>query len=996
MDLTLAIVLLVFLVLFFVTVLFGLYVWWKKSVYTREKFAFAGLATVSTLTGFILVSIYAQQPPWLAVIGLLKQWLGLPYEPPQPLTTEQEILSLLLLGGFLWFILRLHRQWNSANGAQSIEQYRREQSQQPPSLLGESWLYLRSFRNPDLLAIHKPDAKFRHSGLTYPEDSLAWHEQARDLLHLSSKSYEFLDEEWHDQKQCWIGKHKRTGDTVVLACWEDKLDETTLQRLMDYVRKVRQRHSLENDGLEFIVALKDGDVDEQTEIDGHRLRFVSESRLLDGLVDFSGYFRELRNRVERDKLAESELTIGDMYTISSFTLEKDGESQPNLEAFLHQWLDDPGQRQLALLGEYGQGKSTASLMLSYGLMQRIQTHGVRAARIPILLELRGKSPRNLREDELLSTWAGRYNIHSRALLKLLVAGRLLTIFEGFDEVDLSGDADARIEHFKVMWGLCYPKAKVLITGRPNYFFDEAELKTALGIHEPSLVSPYCQAVYLAPFGSKEIEHSLRKLDADSREGIIALADENDRFYEIVSRPSLLHVVSVLWRKGELEQYRDRINSAIVMDLFIRHSYERQRGKGRQYDFAAPNVGTAKPVFMRLNTHERAYFMEGIAAYMLVNGLPNQISSRQLDDAVRLLIDAIPDAVSLKADAQSGENRKPLRERFDLKNKLAEAAEDIQTDVRACGLLVSDLSRGNSFKFGHKSFMEFLAGKVFAQWSLRKELEDAEAAIANSLVNKLGLKMRHVVQQPEVMAFTVEWIAEKAKNHVEAARLLFLLIFGVHSPSGICWSFMLKLGLRILSHTQKTDFSNVNLFRIGALLPFGFLCLLLLPIITTITIENHFNSSAILNEVKSSNLGIYSIYGLIFINIYMTSIEFTISAKKSIELEVALAILGIFALKPLFKPNTNTIETIFLISLIILISFTIILLSIALGLTLGRWKKRANPTWIKFRAWCAICKAAHLQRQAMVRIIGEKALTLLEGEAKKERRPWTMAESLEKL
>ena len=65
-----------------------------------------------------------------------------------------------------------------------------------------------------------------------------------------------------------------------------------------------------------------------------------------------------------------------------------------------------GALEIALLGEYGQGKSTVSLMLSYHLMQQIQA-GSRSARIPILLELRGKSPRTLREDELLSTWAGR-------------------------------------------------------------------------------------------------------------------------------------------------------------------------------------------------------------------------------------------------------------------------------------------------------------------------------------------------------------------------------------------------------------------------------------------------------------------------------------------------------------------------------------------------------------------------------------------------------------
>jgi hypothetical protein len=38
----------------------------------------------------------------------------------------------------------------------------------------------------------------------------------------------------------------------------------------------------------------------------------------------------------------------------------------------------------------------------------------------------------------------------------------------------------------------------------------------------------------------------------------------------------------------------------------------------------------------------------------------------------------------------------------------------------------------------------------------------------------------VTRQPEVMDFAAQWIAEKAKNHVNAARLLYALIFWAHN------------------------------------------------------------------------------------------------------------------------------------------------------------------------------------------------------------------------
>ncbi|WP_152976293.1 NACHT domain-containing protein [Methyloglobulus morosus] len=726
-----------------------------------------------------------------------------------------------------------------------------------------------------------------------------------------------------------------------------------LQTLTDYADKVRRNKGRTSNGLEFIIALKDGNTDEQSQLNGHPLRTVSESCLLDSLVNFDDYFRDLTKRVEKDCLTGSNLTINQVYTASRYKLDKDGDAQPNLEVFLNEWLKDPSLRQIALLGEYGQGKSTISLMLSYHLMQRLQ-QDPHSARIPILLELRGKSPRNLREDELISTWAGRYGIDTRGLIKLLMAGRLLLIFEGFDEVDLSGDSDARINHFKIMWGLCYPKAKIMVTGRPNYFLDDTELKAALGIQASSLERPYCQAVQLVPFNIQEIEHSLRNLDNETREGIVALAAVNERFYDIISRPSMLYVVSILWKTENLAQYGERINSALVMDIFIRHSLERQGGKGQRYDFTPPVAGKAKPAFMALNSRERAYFMEGIATYMLINELPNQITARELEEVGRLLVKAIPEAVS-SVDAQGGETRKPLRQRYDLDNK-PEELQTILTDVRTCGLLVPDLSRSGSFKFGHKSFMEFLSGKVYAQWCLRKELQDAEEKEVNSLGNTFNLNMRHVVWQTEVMAFAVEWIAERAKDQGQAASLLFALLFGQYNFTRKFLGIIYKLALNQLACSGYRTRLNprIELYIIRAFLP------------SEMKRQLGVNANHIL-----ITLMYYFFITLIFIIIsLMLRMEFTNNFVYQ------------------FVPFT-------------LISYIILFLALYIKsfciLFYGYKKNNLMLSlWAKFRIWHAICIAAHLERRAMNRIVGVKSIILLDEVANQEPQPWTIAESLHKL
>jgi len=341
------------------------------------------------------------------------------------------------------------------------------------------------------------------------------------------------------------------------------------------------------------------------------------------------------------------LTLQKTYTPSLYRLEKDDEIQDQtLETFIQDWLlDDNTERQLALLGEYGQGKSTASLLLCYHLIEQRDEHP--DVRIPVLIELRGKNLRTLTPEELLATWAYRYRIDAQALLHLHMAGRLLLIFEGFDEIDLSGGTEARIGHFRTLWRLNYRGTKIMVTGRPNFFLDSRELRRALGNAEQT------HTLYLAPFNLGQIAESLRKADETTRTEILALAGRDGKFYEVVARPSLLYAVSLLWRDEKLSRRR-HIDSALVIDLFIRQTLKRQQAKHDE-----------RP-FMVLNSAERHYFMTGIAAYMAAKQLPNQIDGRRLEEAVDRLVAAIPDVVSQSVDAVKNEDPRPLRsaERLD--------------------------------------------------------------------------------------------------------------------------------------------------------------------------------------------------------------------------------------------------------------------------------------------------------------------------------------------
>ena len=307
---------------------------------------------------------------------------------------------------------------------------------------------------------------------------------------------------------------------------------------------------------------------------------------------------------------------------------------------------------------------------------------------------------------------------------------------------LVGDQEMRLKHFRTIWQFCYPRAKILITGRPNFFLDDKEMKAALGISKPNADGPYSEAIRLAPFGPGQIARSLRRQEALVREQICALVEKNPGFSDLVSRPSLLHIVSVLWAKERLSEKVDHLTPASLIEIFVRHSYRRQGLKE-----------AGSPDFMALTTSERQYFMRGIATFMAAEALPNRISVMQLNTLIEDLIRVIPDSVSDESTALSGESRRPLRARL---AETEDAIEHVKTDVRACGLLVDDAAAPGTFKFGHKSFMEYLFAAVLSEQVLRDE------AAMSTIMKVTGARFADVLKLPVSVEFLSQLMGAGAR------------------------------------------------------------------------------------------------------------------------------------------------------------------------------------------------------------------------------------------
>lgn len=464
---------LVFLLIVAITGGYVIYVKLRWHFYTREKYAFAALSA-STALAILAVTTVAFTTPWDAALEALYIITGTSNEPPSSHWAEK-VLVLFFVGFVIKSIQNVFHNWD---GAVSVQQKKNEKLHKDQTMLGEGLGELGRLvhRKPPLEVFNPEDPKHLPSAITPPSSTLAWRDQARELVVLRWPSYTFdPDDGWHERVSCWIGENRKTGAKVGLFC---TFDDPSLESLEDFVRYVRSFGTSEDRESEFMVVVQDGALEKTITVDGAEISYQTEEALLTDLVDFTDYFHEIERRVTREHLPDSELTLPDTYVQSTIRREGENEDSERLEDFLLNWLDEPGQRQIALLGEYGQGKSTGMLMFTYHIIQNLDRM---PGRIPILIELRGKSPSTLQPVELLGAWASSYRIDPKALMKLLVAGRLFVIFEGFDEMAQVTDFEARLNHFRALWKFCYPKAKLIITGRPNFFLDDRELKAALGV-----------------------------------------------------------------------------------------------------------------------------------------------------------------------------------------------------------------------------------------------------------------------------------------------------------------------------------------------------------------------------------------------------------------------------------------------------------------------------------------------------------------------------------
>jgi len=144
--------------------------------------------------------------------------------------------------------------------------------------------------------------------------------------------------------------------------------------------------------------------------------------------------------------------------------------------------------------------------------------------------------------------------------------------------------------------------------------------------------------------------------------------------------------------------------------------------------------------------------------MLKEGYSNQISNKQLLDIIKNLYNNYPRHLPPYRYSSEGLHTTNLLER------LAESEHAYQTvisDVLASGILVLDLSGSDVFKFSHKSYLEYLVSKFYANFILEDNKETYETMITNSIKKTFDFKNNSLVHSSDVNNF----IAQNIYNRI---------------------------------------------------------------------------------------------------------------------------------------------------------------------------------------------------------------------------------------
>ncbi|WP_433526501.1 TIR domain-containing protein [Nocardia pseudovaccinii] len=203
---------------------------------------------------------------------------------------------------------------------------------------------------------------------------------------------------------------------------------------------------------------------------GLRVRSFTEFQ---GLLDLDDYLTHQAARLRADRTYPP-----DLYVPQRFRILEHGDQQirDDLVGELMKVIAADHGRFILILGDFGRGKTFALRELARRITETMP------ALIPILIDLRALDKTHSVDGLVAAHLAnhGEDRIDLKALHYMLREGRVVLLFDGFDELVTRISYDFAADHLDTLLQAAVGKAKIIVASRTQHFESRAQVLTALG------------------------------------------------------------------------------------------------------------------------------------------------------------------------------------------------------------------------------------------------------------------------------------------------------------------------------------------------------------------------------------------------------------------------------------------------------------------------------------------------------------------------------------
>lgn len=194
-----------------------------------------------------------------------------------------------------------------------------------------------------------------------------------------------------------------------------------------------------------------------------------------GLLDLRSYVRRQSTRIVTDPLYPPALYVPQRMVLADHPA---AEAVDDALLELLRWLAEDGPRFVLVMAEFGYGKTFLLHELARQLPDRLPHL------IPVLVELRALEKAHSL-DELLAAHfmaAGEGSYDREKFGYLRRTGRVVLLFDGFDELALRVSYDRAADHLQTLLDAMEDdtNTKIVVTSRRQHFINDQQVRTALG------------------------------------------------------------------------------------------------------------------------------------------------------------------------------------------------------------------------------------------------------------------------------------------------------------------------------------------------------------------------------------------------------------------------------------------------------------------------------------------------------------------------------------